>query len=220
MSNKNQNKIQSLLPNGNHEGYYPPVVISFATGFREGIDDEGAGPGLVYASKLIALFDKEGVKSYSILHSTRNSDYLQLRLSTFTEEDIVDKCKVFVALLSPAYLQSKDCMEEFDMAIERERKGMCKIVTIISEDISSEMKDWWKELKRYDVDEVDKYRQNNVTEYFEENGCVRQGELVVENSDKVYELIKKVKLFGTLIVYRSQSKISHILEHKHLMTKY
>jgi hypothetical protein len=223
MSNKHRSEIQSLLSYRSHEGYYPPVVISFATGFRETIDDEGAGPGLVYASKLIALFDKEGVKSYSILHSGNDDlghNRLQLRLSTCTSKFEADKCKVFVTLLSPAYLQSIDCLDEFHMAIKRERENMCKIITIISEDISSETKDWWKELERYDVCEVYKIRRVNVTEYLEGKGCVRQGELVVENSDKVYELIKKVKLIGTLIVYRAQSKIFHILERKHLMTKY
>jgi hypothetical protein len=182
MSNNHQNEIQSLLPSQNHEGYYPPVVISFATRYREGINDEGAGPGLVYASKFIALFDKEHVKSYSNLHSTGNSDYLQLRLSTAMEEDKADKCKVFVALLSPAYLQSIDCLDEFHMAIKREREKMCKIITINSEDISSEKKDWWNELKGVYVNQVDKSRRSKVTEYLQENGCVRQGELV-GNSD-------------------------------------
>jgi hypothetical protein len=98
---KYRNNFQSLDKSENDYDFYLPVVISCATGSREGLDEKGAGPDVVYTTKLMQLFYKERFCSYSNLLSSDNEDDYDFCLRLDSE---AHKCRVFIALLSQAYL--------------------------------------------------------------------------------------------------------------------
>ena len=51
-ANAVQQQIQNLAPT-DFDGFYPEVIISYATGWRPTIDMEGSGPGMLIAAEVI-----------------------------------------------------------------------------------------------------------------------------------------------------------------------
>eukprot|EP00937_MAST-01D_sp_MAST-1D-sp2_P002440 g2440.t1 len=54
---------------GDVKDFFPPVLLSYATGRRDGIDAEGTGPGMFYAMWIAQLLQERGVEYFSGLCS-------------------------------------------------------------------------------------------------------------------------------------------------------
>jgi hypothetical protein len=97
------------------DSFYPELVLSYASGRRPEVDAEGAGPGFVQAVHFIKVLMQNGHMCFSGLHVPPSKDWRSffLRLNGMKA-----KAKMMIALLSPAYFQSLECLEELYKAIE------------------------------------------------------------------------------------------------------
>lgn len=66
---------QSLVP-GPVADYWPKVMISHATSHRDGLDGEGCGLGMQYASLVVRSLTRGGVSCFSGLHVTAGQDWV------------------------------------------------------------------------------------------------------------------------------------------------
>ena len=65
MSNQVQSVVQSLIPAGGIEAFWPMVVLSYATGSRHEVDAQGAGPGMYFAAATIVALARAGFPCFS-----------------------------------------------------------------------------------------------------------------------------------------------------------
>ena len=65
MSNEVQSVVQSLIPAGGVDAFWPQVVLSYATGSRLGVDAKGAGPGMYFAAAMIVALAGAGFPCFS-----------------------------------------------------------------------------------------------------------------------------------------------------------
>jgi hypothetical protein len=128
------------MPAGDVRDYCPELVLSYATGRRDG-DAEGAGPGLVVAAKLIKRFQDAGMPSFSGLHVPDGHDWKmyfeKLDSQKFPEQA---KCRVLLVLVTRAFYGSLPCLEEVATALR------CPKVTLIIplriEDLPFDVPQW------------------------------------------------------------------------------
>ena len=107
-------KMQSLVK-GSDEVYFPPVLISYATGSRANQDADGCWPGMLYAQKVSEILEGHGIETYSGLHVHAGIDwkvFLEKMSSDFSE------CKVLIVIVTPALFNSQACMLEIFTALE------------------------------------------------------------------------------------------------------
>lgn len=94
-ANSIQRKIQSTVVN--FLTFFPLFVLSYSTGWREGVDDKGTGPGLLNAAKLVVDLNARGIEIVSGLHVPAGSDW-KLFLTKISSR--FSNCRVFVCLLT------------------------------------------------------------------------------------------------------------------------
>ena len=111
-------RMQSLVK-GTVAEFRPPVMISYATGQREG-DAAGCGPGMLYAQAVTDELLRRGVDAFTGLHVGAGDDWRifidKLRGETTLAED--SACKVLIVIVTPALYQSRHCLEEIFTALE------------------------------------------------------------------------------------------------------
>ena len=135
-----QKAVLALMPAGDVLRYCPELMLSYATGPRDG-DAEGAGPGLVVAAKLIKRFKDAGMPSFSGLHVPDGHDWKmyfeKLDSQKFPEQA---KCRVLLVLVTRAFYLSLPCLEEVATALA------CPKVTLIIplriEDLPFDVPQW------------------------------------------------------------------------------
>lgn len=112
------------------DDFYPPIFISFATGYRPSIEDY---PGKVLAEGVIqALFDNDCpcYSAHLMTRSGRNWSAYTLRVESKKVET-----KVLVALMTKAFFRSMWCLQEVNFALEQHD---CVIVPVRVEALKSE----------------------------------------------------------------------------------
>lgn len=121
-------ELQALVPGSpsdpaRADAFYPAVIISFAPGRRtlRGGDDnevedvEGAGPGLVVACALARLLFVVGAPCF--LGPMAPSAPHAFVLSKLPQAET----RVCVALLSRAFYEAEECLEELHVAVSRKK---------------------------------------------------------------------------------------------------
>ena len=58
-------------------------MISYATGTRAGLDDDGCGLGMQYANLLARALDRRGISCFSGLHVTGGQNWRQVSENSF-----------------------------------------------------------------------------------------------------------------------------------------
>ena len=118
--------VRVLLPKGTkYEDWYPPLVLSYASGRRtnrkDAADDcEGSGPGVMYAKGLMEFLHERGLQCFSGLQVPAGVDWETFMLRLNGENGKRDKPKVLIIILTAALYQSKFCLKEIDTAIRYE----------------------------------------------------------------------------------------------------
>ena len=108
-----QQQIQKLAT-ADFDGFYPEVIISYATGRRPASDVTGAGPGMFIAAAVIEALFKSEIPCFSgvMTPAGMNCKEYFLRLDHA-------KARVLVVLLSKAFFQSIACLKEVHDAIKK-----------------------------------------------------------------------------------------------------
>lgn len=109
-----KNPVGNLVPRGDLRAYNPKIFISYATGKRSD-DSEGCGPGMIYAKALVDQFRYGGFDTLSGLHMiafVHWKDHYIGKLGTAPP-------KVLIIALTPAFLQSLNCLEEVYVAMQK-----------------------------------------------------------------------------------------------------
>ena len=101
------------LVKGNLAAYFPPVVLSYATGQRHGVDADGTGPGIFYARALAKRLDEAGVDTFSGLHVPPGTDW-----EVFFQK--LKVCRALIVIVTPALFESEAFLKEISVALERE----------------------------------------------------------------------------------------------------
>lgn len=119
MANQLQDSIRVIARaqcNDDLDQFYPSVVLSYATGSREGVDEHGAGPGLVYVTGLMRVLFGKGIANYSglTLPVGRNWEVFKMRLVKRGKA----LAKMLIVLLTPAFYRSMACLSEVSLAAE------------------------------------------------------------------------------------------------------
>mmetsp|Transcript_38499 Transcript_38499/g.49811 ORF Transcript_38499/g.49811 Transcript_38499/m.49811 type:complete len:265 (+) Transcript_38499:144-938(+) len=117
MANAIKALVVQLIPNGTlgYDGYYTEHILSYATGNRKGIDDEGCGEGILYAYNLILALYKAGIACFSGLHVPPGKDWKTYMLRL---EGSRSKAKTLVVVSTNAFYHSKPCLHEVAAAME------------------------------------------------------------------------------------------------------
>ena len=140
-------RIRSYVPPGTQlDNHYPAVVLSYASGRREGRDCEGAGPGMCYAAAFIDMLHECDVACFSGLTIPVGEDWkvFMLRL-----EGRKANAKVLIVLLTAAFFKSKPCLLEVNAAIENK----VALVPVRLEETLPSKREQWAHLKS-EEDEV------------------------------------------------------------------
>eukprot|EP00930_Biecheleria_cincta_P006864 TRINITY_DN10794_c0_g1_i1.p1 TRINITY_DN10794_c0_g1~~TRINITY_DN10794_c0_g1_i1.p1 ORF type:complete len:634 (-),score=89.82 TRINITY_DN10794_c0_g1_i1:1071-2972(-) len=183
------------------ESYFPPVVISYATGCRHGKDGTGAGPGLVWTVALQRALFRQGIHSFSGLLIEGGMDWEIFKLRIQHKKQ--PRCKVLVVVLSKAYFQSKACLDEIYLAA-------CAGVPVLplrfenAEDLPSP-EQWWPftDGKAEQMLKVDKVIESNIltSNCMPSRGMFINDSSIVENfDDLVKSLREKILEIGTCTV--------------------
>jgi hypothetical protein len=139
-ANELQERVQDLVE-GPVDSYFPPCVLSYATGGREGYDMGGGGPGLVDAAEFVLRFAGAGIATFSGLHVPAGTNWKVY----FTKLDSRgSKCKVFIVLLTKAFYQSKNCLKEVETALKCNK--VTKIIPVRMEEVLPGKEDQWKSI--------------------------------------------------------------------------
>ena len=113
-------EVCTQLPSGTkYEEFYPPVVLSYASGRRPG-DCEGSGPGVMYARGMMSCLHERGLQCFSGLQVPPGVDWETFMLRLTGENGKREKPKVLIVLLTAALYQSKPCLKEIETAIREE----------------------------------------------------------------------------------------------------
>ena len=134
------------LPGGtNYEDYYPPLVLSYASG-RRPRDCEGSGPGVVYAKGMIDFLHERGLQCFSGLQVPPGVDWETFVLRLTGENGKREKPKVLIVILTAALYKSRPCLKEIDMAIKHE----VELLPVRFEDRLPAKEDQWTNLNGQD----------------------------------------------------------------------
>jgi hypothetical protein len=135
---KLKSRVREMVK-GDIQEFYPQVVVSYASGQRPKVDEQGTGPGFVQAFQFITLLQQNGHLCFSGLHVPADGNWKIFFLRLDGEKA---KAKVFIALLNQAYFKSLPCMNELHRAIN----AKLKIVLVRTEENTPPPKeDQWKE---------------------------------------------------------------------------
>ena len=101
MGNRLQAAVQKLLKAMDLLSFYPEICISYATGWRKGLDDFGCGPGMYEVAHVIKFLFEAGFPCYSGLQveGGQNWERFLLRLAH-------SNCKILIVLVTPALYRS------------------------------------------------------------------------------------------------------------------
>jgi len=154
-----------LLPhNVDIYDYYPPVVVSYATGTRN-MDTKGNGPGMYYASRLIHSLKAKGIDSFSGLHVPPGVNWRIF----FDKLDGADsKAKVLIVVVTPALYNSPVCLEEIHAGLSNSKITL-KIPVLFEEPIPRKDFMWGPKLglkgekKLYRRDVLNRFTNLNTT---------------------------------------------------------
>ena len=139
-------KVCTRLPRGTkYEDYYPPFVVTYASGRRPG-DCEGSGPGVVYAKGMIDFLHERGLQCFSGLQVPPGVDWETFMLRLTGENGKREKPRVLIVILTAALYKSKPCLKEIDMAIKHE----VELLPVRFEDKLPCKEDQWTNLKGQD----------------------------------------------------------------------
>ena len=145
-ANAMQEKVLDLMPDITN--FYPPLMLSYATGKREA-DAKGTGPGLVYAAQLALRFHGVGVPCFTGLHVPSGADWKLY----FTKLDSrASKCSVFIVLQTVAFYQSMNCLKEVATALSC--KKVTKIIPVRMEEGLPGKDEQWSGLDIGDPDKL------------------------------------------------------------------
>eukprot|EP00937_MAST-01D_sp_MAST-1D-sp2_P004761 g4761.t1 len=98
--------------------FFPPVLVTHATGRRLNKDADGTGPGMFYARWIARLLRARGVECFSSL-CVGDGDARRLYLDKLGGAR--SRCKWLVVVQTPALYESRACLQEIYMAL---KKGM------------------------------------------------------------------------------------------------
>ena len=146
-----QQQIQNLITTA-FDGFYPKVIISYATEQRPGPtgDAEGAGPGMLIAAEVITAFFKEDIPCFSGLMTQAGNNWHEFLLRIAHPN-----ARFLIVLLSKAFFRSTACLKEVHKAIE---KGLVIIPVRVEEperrasiDIARDTESLWPDatIERY-----------------------------------------------------------------------
>eukprot|EP01050_Picozoa_sp_SAG11_P011554 SAG11_NODE_1232_length_5452_cov_73.066131_3_plen_462_part_00 len=119
MSNAVQAVVQALIPPGGVAGFWPTVVLTYATGRRRGsADAEGAGPGMYFAAAMVAALAQAGFPCFSGLCIPGGVDWKTFLPRLQLKRIKRAKAKVLVVLQSAPLYDSAPCLLEIFTALE------------------------------------------------------------------------------------------------------
>ena len=150
-----QAQVKATIPNTGIDTFFPKLMFSYATGWREGLDDEDTGPGLVYVAKLVMMFHEAGIASFSGLHVPAGKDWKAPYYTKLGGDD--SECEVVIVLLTKALYNSRNCLEEVAAAIRAKVKHIIPVV--MEEGLPKSKDQQWTMIEREDTDgEYDKMK--------------------------------------------------------------
>lgn len=118
MSNAVQAFVQSLIPVGGVDTFWPTVVLSYATGCRGGTDAPGAGPGMYFAAAMVRALAQAGFACFSGLCIPGGVDW-----KTFLprlQRKLIKRAaaQVLVVMQTKALYRSTPCLVEIHTALQ------------------------------------------------------------------------------------------------------
>eukprot|EP00618_Florenciella_parvula_P018932 CAMPEP_0119475376 /NCGR_PEP_ID=MMETSP1344-20130328/6287_1 /TAXON_ID=236787 /ORGANISM="Florenciella parvula, Strain CCMP2471" /LENGTH=223 /DNA_ID=CAMNT_0007508883 /DNA_START=196 /DNA_END=863 /DNA_ORIENTATION=+ len=140
--------MQALVK-GELNAYYPEVLISYATGRREG-DAPGCGPGMLYCKKICELLEAKNIDTFSGLHVPAGTDWKVFLLKLNSR---FANCKVLIVVVSPALYESIPCLNEIFDALTS-KKGV-KIIPVLFENPLPRSDDQWTKVQADDLKAVE-----------------------------------------------------------------
>ena len=151
-ANALQAMVLALVPD--IKSFYPPLMFSYATGTRKAegtreADAKGTGPGLVFAAQLALRFHKAGVPCFTGLHVPEGEDW---KIYYPRLDSRFSKCTVFIVLLTAAFYQSKNCLQEVATALRA--KKVTKIIPVRMEEGLPGVDDQWPMIEADDTENV------------------------------------------------------------------
>jgi hypothetical protein len=127
------------------DDYYPPVLVSYATGSRQGVDAPGCGPGMLYAQAVVDELGKAGLGSFTGLHVGAGVDwhvFVEKLSGRFSE------CKALVVVVTPALYQSRACLAEISAALD----AGVRVVPVLFENPIPTAREQWPMIDKHDSD--------------------------------------------------------------------
>ena len=95
--------MQGLVPGSiDSDSFTPPVMISYATATREGVDSEGCGLGMLYAQLIAQKLHSHGIESFSGLHVPAGADW-----KTYFNK--IPTAEVMIVVQTKALYDSEPC---------------------------------------------------------------------------------------------------------------
>ena len=92
--------------------YYPEVVITYATGKRDGVDADGSGLGLLYTRLVAQGLHSHGISSFSLAHVPVGTNRTLLI-------DKMTAAKALVVIHTPDLFESQACLYEIMAAFDQ-----------------------------------------------------------------------------------------------------
>eukprot|EP00937_MAST-01D_sp_MAST-1D-sp2_P003748 g3748.t1 len=139
-------RMQAMV-RGDINDYYPSVLITYATGRRKGVDDEGTGPGMYYALWLAMMLQQHGVDCFSGLHVPAGCDW---RVFIDKLGGRFSECTHLIVVQTDALYRSRPCLREIFTAIDKRRT----ILPVLFEKtpLLARRGKQWPDIKRSDRD--------------------------------------------------------------------
>eukprot|EP00900_Chrysochromulina_parva_P020230 jgi/Chrpa1/2840/Chrysochromulina_OHIO_Genome00011605-RA len=134
--------VRTLAKGIKYEDFYPPFVVSYASGRRPG-DCEGSGPGVVYVKGLMEFLHGRGVQCFSGLQVPAGVDWETFMLRLTGMNGKREKPKVLIVILTAALYRSKPCLKEISTAI----KNKITLLPVRFEDKLPAKEDQWTDLE-------------------------------------------------------------------------
>ena len=103
--------LQDLVE-GDFCDYYPEVVITYATGKRDGVDADGSGLGLLYTRLVAQGLHSHGISSFSLAHVPVGTNRTLLI-------DKMTAAKALVVIHTPDLFESQACLYEIMAAFDQ-----------------------------------------------------------------------------------------------------
>jgi len=115
------------------------VLISYSTGNRSGVDDDGVGMGTIYAAILSIQLSQYGIKTHTGLHTRGGEDWTSFKTLLYGP---YKECEVLILILTSDFYNSKACLDEVYSAI----LGKVKIIPVLFQPMKElpSLKQQWK----------------------------------------------------------------------------